>query len=96
MGIHLDGGLCPNRSFATNGLVGPQADTGAARYSFRLLRCSRKRSWNLKRIVPIGVSTAHKQFDLRLLSNRGPSHAAFALRLNEFAVKMPRCMAQYR
>jgi len=58
--------------------------------------CNRKRLWKLKRIVPIGVRTTHKQFDWRLLSNRGPSHVAFALRLNEFAVKMPRSMAQYR
>jgi hypothetical protein len=32
----------------------------------------------------------------RCRRNRGPSHAATALRLNKFAVKMPRCMAQYR
>ncbi len=47
-------------------------------------------------VAAIGVRTTRKQFDLRLLPNRGPSHAAFALRLNKFAVKMPRCMAQYR
>jgi len=77
------------------GSEGPGAETGAAGRSFSFLLRLRRRSSKIERILPLSVCTPARSSDLRSLSNLESVHAAFALGLNKFSIKMPCRMAQY-